>query len=164
MVLKENYKSTIATLDYDSITLDELRRRVQFIKDNWPWLTIETKQSACRGFHVIVQFCKPIQIVRFRNELKDDGTRLVMDLLNRDNVHDRLWQQKRRAGTIWKSHRISIEKKWEKSQDLLGPIGAIGAKELATGQNQDGPNAQSNCRDDKRRQANSKVIVQVNHD
>jgi len=95
--------SKFITLDWDNISIHEANRRIQYIYDNY---TDIQKLVCCfsplKGFHVRITFKYPHLVVKIRKELKDDGNRLINDILNRpDYIHDILWNRKSYANQVW---------------------------------------------------------------
>jgi hypothetical protein len=93
------------TLDWDNISINTADQRISFIKDNYPEIIqIEFSQSATKGFHVTCICNEKVNVAQYRNELKDDGNRLVHDLIDRIDkplLHDIFWQEKHLNGLVW---------------------------------------------------------------
>jgi hypothetical protein len=100
--------SKFITLDWDDISIEEAKRRVRYICDNYTDIQkLVLSLSPLSGFHVRLTFIYPHLVAKLRRELKDDGNRLVNDILNRpDNVHDILWRRKNYAGTKWEEKEL----------------------------------------------------------
>ena len=103
--MRTDYTNNSFTLDWDNISINEADQRITFIINNYPEIIkIEFLQSATKGFHVICTCCNKVNVAQYRNELKDDGVRLVHDLIDRIDkpyLHDILWQEKTINGLIW---------------------------------------------------------------
>ena len=72
-------------LDWDDITLEECRNRVEQIKLNLLVQLIEQRLSPRSGYHIIVSLYNHLPITRIwylRRLWGDDGNRLVQDVLN----------------------------------------------------------------------------------
>ena len=72
-------------LDWDDITWSECRNRIESLKQESIVQSIELLFSAKSGFHIYVNsyFHLPIQRIWYLRRLwKDDGNRLVMDVLH----------------------------------------------------------------------------------
>ena len=100
------------TLDWDNISIDEAYRRVRYICKNYANVSqLVLSLSPTKGFHVRLSMHSDTNIAAMRRELKDDGNRLVHDLLNRPNhIHDILWSRKTVSGIVWEEKElITIE-------------------------------------------------------
>ena len=96
------------TLDWDNISLDEAHRRVSFILDNYANVhKIVLLLSPIKGFHVKCYCYSDTNVADIRNELKDDGNRLIHDLMNRpEHIHDILWTKKVINHIEWTSEKL----------------------------------------------------------
>ena len=102
------------TLDWDNISIDTAYQRVNYICDNYTNVKkLVLSLSPTKGFHVRLYCFGDTNIARMRKELKDDGRRLVHDILNRTgDVHDTLWSRKTVYGiTYQEEHLKTIEMK-----------------------------------------------------
>lgn len=108
--MNENQSDTYITLDWDNISIDESVRRIRYILDNYSTLKrLELHFSPTKGFHCVLWFKFPVLVAKIRRALKDDGTRLVNDLLNRPSyVYNILWSRKHVQNTVWESKEILI--------------------------------------------------------
>ena len=106
--MNQTDSSRFITLDWDNISLAEAQKRCQWILDNYSDISkLMLSLSPTKGFHVRLHFDYPHLIARVRRSLKDDGNRLLHDLLNRpDYVHDILWNRKVINGVYWYSEQI----------------------------------------------------------
>lgn len=90
--------SNRVTLDWDFSQFSQLRKQLKFIFkhifSNYPFQTLKVWTSATKGFHVEIIFIKPVNLANMRNILKDDGFRLVMDIMRNRPEHDVLWKFK----------------------------------------------------------------------
>jgi len=110
VILDLNHKAKYFTLDWDNISIDEAHSRLNFIFENYSNIKkIVLYMSPTKGFHCRVWCYGTTNIAMMRNELKDDGRRLVNDILNRpDNIHDILWTRKALSGIIWESKEVLV--------------------------------------------------------
>ncbi len=106
-------------LDWDAITLGEARRRAQLILLDSRVSGLRVCLSPTDGFHVYVETLyqlNPMAIIRLRNEWKDDGNRLVKDLLEMGMTHrDVLFKYKYKNGLKWSERELWLIKKSELS-------------------------------------------------
>ena len=88
--------SKYLTLDWDNIGIEEAFKRVGYILANHTNVRkLVLSFSGFKGFHVRVYLYGNSNIVLLRKAWKDDGNRLINDILNRDdNTHDILWTRK----------------------------------------------------------------------
>ena len=93
-------------IDYDYIAYTELMRRVEFIKNNLITKSIQIYQSpSCNGYHLYIETTKKLnfsQKVQYRKLFKDDGQRIVLDLLKDEQLKDVLFSQRIHKGIITK--------------------------------------------------------------
>ena len=110
MVLNPNLKAKYFTLDWDNISIDEARKRIDYIMENYANVAkLSLSLSPTKGFHVRIWTHGITNICMMRKELKDDGRRLVNDILNRpDNIHDVLWTRKTVSGIVWEAKEILV--------------------------------------------------------
>ena len=90
-------------LDWDDISFNECKRRISMIMKSSLVQALELRLSAKSGFHIIVS-CELLSkegIYRLRRIWKDDGRRLVADILDRGFHRDVLFRYKVVAGTTW---------------------------------------------------------------
>lgn len=94
------------TIDYDYIAYTELMRRVEFIKKDSICKSIEIYQSpSCNGYHLYVSTTRKLNFserVQYRKMFKDDGQRIVFDLLKDEQCKEVLFSQRRNKGIITK--------------------------------------------------------------
>ena len=94
----ETTKSTRVTLDYDFSQFSQLRKYLKYIlveiQKDYPFKELRCWTSPTKGFHVEIIFNQAVNIAYIRNILKDDGTRLVMDIIRNRPEHDVLWKFK----------------------------------------------------------------------
>ena len=85
-------------LDWDDITYAECKERISQIKEDSQVRQIRLLFSPRSGFHILVfsYFHMPIQAIwTLRRKWRDDGNRLVQDILNYPAYHrDVLFQRK----------------------------------------------------------------------
>lgn len=100
--------SKYITLDWDDISINEARSRIEWIRSNYINIQkLVLSLSPLSGFHVRISFYHPVLVAKVRRSLKDDGNRLVNDLLNRPNhIHDILWVRKNYQGLAWKEQDL----------------------------------------------------------
>lgn len=100
------------TLDWDRITIEEAKRRYYKLVSCDYIQKAYLSLSPTKGFHVRVHTNMPINIAHMRNIWKDDGRRLVNDILNRDcGTHDILWTGKVVHGIRFKEkHLIGMQR------------------------------------------------------
>ena len=103
--MRIDYNSKTFTLDWDDITIGELRRRLAFMEKTLSSLRRYTVSlSPMSGYHIRVECHGPVCVATMRDVYKDDGRRLVNDILNRpDYIHDILWSRKTNHGVSWES-------------------------------------------------------------
>ena len=102
--------NTICRLDWDDISFNECKRRISTIMKSSLVQALELRLSATSGFHIIVS-CENLSkegIYRLRRIWKDDGRRLVADILDRGFHRDVLFRYKVIAGTTWYEEPIAI--------------------------------------------------------
>ena len=95
---------TIIRLDWDDISFNECKRRISVIMKSSLVRELELRLSATSGFHIIVslthQLCHDGYFY-YRRIWKDDGNRLVKDLLDSGCHRDVMFRYKVIAGTTW---------------------------------------------------------------
>ena len=93
-------------LDYDFIAYDELKRRVDFIKKYDVIKSIKIFQSpSCNGYHLYIETTKELnwnEKIKYRKLFKDDGQRIVFDLLKKEELKDVLFSLRYNNGIITK--------------------------------------------------------------
>tara|TARA_R110002051_G_scaffold314562_1_gene391767 strand:- start:224 stop:541 length:318 start_codon:yes stop_codon:yes gene_type:complete len=93
-------------LDYDNISFSTLNKRIEFIKNNPITKSIKIFQSpSCDGFHIYIKPTKELtwnEKIYYRKLFKDDGQRIVLDLLKKEQEKDVLFQMRMRKGIIVK--------------------------------------------------------------
>jgi hypothetical protein len=98
-------------LDYDYIAYTELMRRVNFIKKYDIVKSIKIYQSpSCNGYHLYIDTNKELswnEKISYRKLFKDDGQRIVLDLLKDEQLKDVLFSLRYNKGII--SREIFIE-------------------------------------------------------
>ena len=98
-------------LDYDFIAYDELKRRVDFIKKYDVIKSIKIFQSpSCNGYHLYIETTKELnwnEKIKYRKLFKDDGQRIVLDLLKKEELKDVLFSLRYNNGII--TREIFIE-------------------------------------------------------
>ena len=98
-------------LDYDFIAYDELKRRVDFIKKYDVIKSIKIFQSpSCNGYHLYIETTKELnwnEKIKYRKLFKDDGQRIVFDLLKKEELKDVLFSLRYNNGII--TREIFIE-------------------------------------------------------
>lgn len=106
--MNTSYMAKYFTLDWDNISIDEAKRRCDFILKNYTNVQeLVLSLSPTKGFHVRCYCYGLTCVAKMRNELKDDGRRLVHDILNRpDNIHDVLWSRKTVCGIPWEEKEL----------------------------------------------------------
>ena len=99
-------------LDWDDITLEEARKRVQQILKDLLVLELKLCLSPTSGFHVYVETLYELPtsaVIRLRNEWKDDGTRLVKDILSWGTPYrDVMFNYKVKGGIKWYEEPLEI--------------------------------------------------------
>ena len=94
------------TIDYDYIAYFELMRRVEFIRADPICKSIEIYQSpSLDGYHLYIETTRRLnfsQRVQYRKLFKDDGQRIVFDLLKDEQCKEVLFSQRRNKGIITK--------------------------------------------------------------
>lgn len=90
-----DHTSTYYTLDWDDITLQECKDRLRFIAQHPQTHSVQYRQSANSGYHVKVGLRKRMAVLPLRRKYRDDGRRIINDILNRPtHIHDILWDTK----------------------------------------------------------------------
>ena len=93
-------------LDYDDIAFDTLMKRVEFIKNNPICKSLKIMQSpSMDGFHIYIKPTKDLtweEKIYYRNLFKDDGQRIVFDLLKYEQCKDVLFQMRVKKGIKFK--------------------------------------------------------------
>ena len=109
------------TLDWDDITLEAALKRVSQIRLNPLVESISLSLSPCSGFHVFVSSyfdLNPIKVFKLRNDWKDDGNRLVKDILSAGRPYrDVMFNFKERGGVRWYETPLFLYTR--KSQDSI---------------------------------------------
>jgi len=100
------------TIDYDNIAYTELMSRIEFIKNNLITKSIKIYQSpSCDGYHLYIETTRRLnfsQRVQYRKLFKDDGQRIVFDLLKDEQCKEVLFSQRRNKGIITKEIFIQL--------------------------------------------------------
>ena len=109
--MKLDYKSTRYTLDYDNTTYKRLLAKIFYILLDKNTKCLRFRKSPRKnGFHVEVKTKILVHVLKKRRKFRDDGRRIIHDILNRpDHIHDVLWCQKRIKGKLYKAGKWS---KW----------------------------------------------------
>ena len=106
----ETFKRCRITLDWDNITLEELRSRLSYIGYHYYYDLVPEKtkvmMSPQKGFHVLLWFKELHNVAKIRDELKDDGFRLIKDINRSHRVHDVLWKEKHKGTNIFESQDL----------------------------------------------------------
>lgn len=92
------------SLDWDNITREEAERRIKYISSYTCIESIRLMLSPCDGYHcyVILSFAVPDHIaLRYRRDWKDDGNRIITDLLYRPHFQSILFQKKHLKSGDW---------------------------------------------------------------
>ena len=93
-------------LDYDSIAFDTLMKRIDFIKKNPITKSIKIFQSpSLDGFHIYIIPTKELtwnEKIYYRKLFKDDGQRIVLDLLKDEQLKDVIFQLRIKKGMIFR--------------------------------------------------------------
>ena len=93
-------------LDYDNISFSILNERLNFIKNNLIVKSIKIYQSpSLDGFHIYITTTKELtwnEKIYYRKLFKDDGQRIVFDLLKFEQCKDVLFQLRMKRGMIFK--------------------------------------------------------------
>jgi hypothetical protein len=93
-------------LDYDSIAFDTLMKRIDFIKKNPITKSIKIFQSpSLDGFHIYIIPTKELtwnEKIYYRKLFKDDGQRIVLDLLKDEQLKDVIFQLRIKKGMVFK--------------------------------------------------------------
>lgn len=85
------------TLDWDNVTQEEVRERCAAIYAKPIVSTISVRLSAIKGYHVRVNLSQPVSeemAMRLRDAWKDDGNRLVLDIMRDKQPKMVLWNVK----------------------------------------------------------------------
>ena len=108
MSMNPDYKAKYLTLDWDNISIDEAHKRCDNILEMFSNIRrLVLSLSPTKGFHVRVYCYSNTNVAMMRRTLKDDGRRLVHDLLNRPgDIHDILWDRKIVSGITWEAQKI----------------------------------------------------------
>jgi hypothetical protein len=106
--MSPDYKAKYLTLDWDNISIDEAYARVKYICSNYANVRkLVLSLSPTKGFHVRISLYSNTNVALMRRALKDDGNRLIHDILNRpDNIHDILWSGKTVSGIRWEEKEL----------------------------------------------------------
>ena len=104
---KQNNSSIdMIKLDYDNISFSILNERLNFIKNNPIVKSIKIFQSpSLDGFHIYITTTKELtwnEKIYYRKLFKDDGQRIVFDLLKFEQCKDVLFQLRMKRGMIFK--------------------------------------------------------------
>ena len=108
--MNPDYVDNCFTLDWDDISRDECRRRIDFIRFHYSSTIrkIQVSLSPLSGYHIRIQTSHLVQVALWRRALKDDGNRLVHDLLNRSSsIHDILWCKKVTSTGTWREVELT---------------------------------------------------------
>jgi len=93
-------------LDYDSIAFDTLMKRIDFIKKNPITKSIKIFQSpSLDGFHIYIIPTKELtwnEKIYYRKLFKDDGQRIVLDLLKDEQLKDVIFQLRIKKGMVFR--------------------------------------------------------------
>ena len=93
-------------LDYDSIAFSTLMKRIDFIKKNPITKSIKIFQSpSLDGFHIYIIPTKELtwnEKIYYRKLFKDDGQRIVLDLLKDEQLKDVIFQLRIKKGMVFK--------------------------------------------------------------
>ena len=93
-------------LDYDSIAFSTLMKRIDFIKKNPITKSIKIFQSpSLDGFHLYIIPTKELtwnEKIYYRKLFKDDGQRIVLDLLKDEQLKDVIFQLRIKKGMVFK--------------------------------------------------------------
>ena len=93
-------------LDYDSIAFDTLMKRIDFIKKNPITKSIKIFQSpSLDGFHLYIIPTKELtwnEKIYYRKLFKDDGQRIVLDLLKDEQLKDVIFQLRIKKGMVFR--------------------------------------------------------------
>lgn len=93
-------------LDYDNISFSILYERLDFIKNNPIVKSIKIYQSpSLDGFHIYITTSKELtwnEKIEYRKLFKDDGQRIVFDILKDEQCKDVLFQIRMKRGMIFK--------------------------------------------------------------
>ena len=104
--------TTCIRLDWDDISFNECKRRISTIMKSSLVQALELRSSVTSGFHIIVSIKTPegfltsSYIHRLRRIWKDDGNRLVKDILDSGCHRDVMFRYKVIAGTTWSEEPI----------------------------------------------------------
>ncbi len=106
--MKLDHLSKSLTLDWDNISIDEAFKRCLYIlKNHCNVRKLMLSLSPHKGFHVRVFLFGYACILPLRRIWKDDGRRLVNDILNRpDHIHDILWTRKTDSRGVWEEKHL----------------------------------------------------------
>ena len=89
-------------LDYDNISFSTLNKRIEFIKNNPITQSIKIFQSpSLDGFHIYIKPTKELtwnEKIYYRKLFKDDGQRIVLDLLKYEQCKDVLFSMRVKKG------------------------------------------------------------------
>jgi len=89
-------------LDYDNISFSTLNKRIEFIKNNPITKSIKIFQSpSLDGFHIYIKPTKELtwnEKIYYRKLFKDDGQRIVFDLLKYEQCKDVLFSMRVKKG------------------------------------------------------------------
>lgn len=96
---------SLIKLDFDNIAYQELMNRIDFIKKDKIVKEIEIYQStSLDGYHVYVKVDKELSFMEkmpYRKKWRDDGQRIVMDILKDDEkLKDVLFSYRMKKGKI----------------------------------------------------------------
>ena len=104
-------------LDYDNISFSILNERLNFIKNNPIVKSIKIFQSpSLDGFHIYITTTKELtwnEKIYYRKLFKDDGQRIVFDLLKFEQCKDVLFQIRMKRGMIFKEIFIDEITSWK---------------------------------------------------
>lgn len=116
--MSPDYKAKYFTLDWDNISIDEAYSRFKRICQSINVSDAYLSLSATKGFHVRVHTHGLVTVADMRDYWKDDGRRLVHDILNKpDNIHDVLFTRKTVDSVTWEAspltewHHVKVKPK-----------------------------------------------------
>lgn len=103
-------------LDWDNITSEEAYKRCHTIRQDPRVKSLEIRQSAISGYHIYVDTwhtINPTLVYKLRRSWKDDGRRLLLDILFRKETvpKDILFVKKNLNGVEWRETPLF---KWSK--------------------------------------------------
>ncbi len=98
------------SIDVDSHDIREVNKRLDYAVSNWLYNIekILVYQSSMKGYSIKIRFRLPMLVAKVRKELRDDGFRLMSDILRSHKSHDILWQRKVINGVKFDHHLIKV--------------------------------------------------------